>query len=61
MFITNIGKISNKLYECDLKVGAKLIKMGLSPLGRLENNMYFAKTDKLKAALKKIEGGNENE
>ena len=61
MFISNISKLSHKIYRCDSNLGKKLIEFGIPLLGRIDDDMIFAKTDNLKKALEKIqkEAGNE--
>lgn len=61
MFINNVSKLGNKLYKCNEELGNKIIKEGVPLLGRTENFMVFANTPKLKQALKKIQGGANNE
>lgn len=57
MFINNIGKISNKFYRCNKELGEKIIKEKIPLLGRIDEDMIFANTKKLKEVLKKIQGG----
>lgn len=59
MFINNVSKLGGRLYKCDEILGQKLIKLGIPLLGRTADAMVFANTDKLRAALKKIQGGTE--
>ena len=61
MFISNISKISHKLYKCNKTLGEKIVKLGVPLLGRFGEDMFFANTDILKEALKKIQEAKKNE
>jgi hypothetical protein len=55
MFISNVSKIAHKIYRCNSELGNKLIKLGVPLLGRIDDDLVFANTKKLKEALKKIQ------
>ena len=55
MFINNISKISNKIYRCNKDLGEKILKEKIPLLGRIDDDMVFANTKKLKEVLKKIQ------
>lgn len=55
MFINNVSKISNKIYRCNKELGEKILKEKILLLGRIDDDMVFANTKKLKEVLKKIQ------
>lgn len=55
MFINNVSKISNKIYRCNKELGEKILKEKIPLLGRIDDDMVFANTKKLKGVLKKIQ------